>query len=163
MPSFDIISKTDMQLVDNAINIAKKEILNRFDFHGSKTTIDLDKKANSITIMTENDMRLDSIIDIISGRMIKQKIDPKSLDRSKAHYPSGSLIRKDLLVKKGIDKESAKKIQKDIKDAGLKVQAQIMDDQLRVTGKKIDDLQTVIALVSNKDYGLPLQYENMKS
>lgn len=163
MPSFDIVSKSDMQLIDNAINIAKKEILNRFDFHGSKTSIELDKKANSITVMTENDMRLDAIMDIISGRMIKQKVDPKCLDRKKEHYPSGNMIRKDIIIKKGIDKETAKKIQRDIKDSGLKVQAQIMDDQLRVTGKKIDDLQMVISLVSGKTYDVALQFDNMKS
>lgn len=162
MPSFDIVSKTDMQILDNAINVAKKELLNRFDFHGSKSTIDLDKKNMLITVHTENDMRLDSIIDIIRSRMIKQHLNPLCLDEGKEKYASGNMVRKDIVVKQGIDKDAARKTNKDIKEAKLKVQSQIMDDQIRVTGKKIDDLQTVIAMVRNKNYGLPLQFVNMK-
>lgn len=162
MPSFDIVSKTDVQLLDNAINVAKKEIANRFDFHNSKTTIELDKKAMTIQIQTEDEMRLGSAIDIIRMRMVKQKVDPKCLDEGKEKYASGSMIRKDIIVKEGIDKETAKKIIKDIKESRLKIQAQIMDDQIRVTGKKIDELQTIIAIVRQKDYGVSLQFENFK-
>lgn len=162
MPSFDIVSKTDVQLLDNAINVAKKEIANRFDFHNSKTSIELDKKGMSIQIQTEDEMRLGSAIDIIRMRMVKQKVDPKCLDEGKEKYASGSMIRKDIIVKQGIDKETAKKIIKDIKDSKLKVQAQIMDDQIRVTGKKIDELQSIIGLVRQKDYGVSLQFENFK-
>ena len=162
MPSFDIVSKTDVQTLDNAINVARREILNRYDFHGSKSTIDLDKKAFTISILTENDMRLDSIIDIIRARMIKQHLNPICLDEGKEKYASGNMVRKDITVKQGIDKDAARKINKDIKDAKLKVQPQIMDDQIRVTGKKIDDLQMVISLVSKGNYGLPLQFVNMK-
>lgn len=163
MPSFDIVSKTDVQLLDNAVNIARKEIATRFDFRDSKSTIELDKKGMTIQIVTENDMRIESIIDVIRSRMIKQKLDPKCLDEGKDHYASGNMIRKDLKVKEGIDKDAARKINKDIKDSKLKVQSQIMDDQVRVTAKKIDDLQAVIALLRNNDYGLPLQFVNMKS
>lgn len=163
MPSFDIVSKTDVQLLDNAINVARKEIVGRFDFRNSKSTIDLDKKGMVISILTEDDMRLNSIIDVIRQRMIKQKLDPKSLDEGKEHYASGNMVRKDVKVKEGIDKDTARKINKDIKDSKLKVQSQIMDDQLRVTAKKIDDLQAVIAMLRQNDYGLPLQFVNMKS
>lgn len=162
MPSFDIVSKTDVQTLDNAINVARREILNRYDFHGSKSTIDLDKKAFTISILTENDMRLDSIIDIIRARMIKQHLNPLCLDEGKEKYASGNMVRKDIVVKQGIDKDAARKINKDIKDSKLKVQPQIMDDQIRVTGKKIDDLQQIIALVTRGNYGLPLQFVNMK-
>lgn len=110
MPSFDIVSKIDSQTLDNSINNAKKEILNRYDFNDSKSTIDLDKKSNSLTIVTENDMRLKAIIDSIISRMMKQNLDPNSLDLEKPFYSvSGNLIRKDIAVKEGIDKETAKK------------------------------------------------------
>lgn len=163
MASFDIVNKVDAQLLDNAINVARKEIINRFDFNGSKSEIDLDKKSMTIHILTENDMRMDSITDVIRNRMIKQKLDPLCLDFGKEHYASGSMVKKDIKVKEGIDKDVARKIIKDIKDSKLKVQAQMMDDQVRVTGKKIDDLQSVIALLRQGSYELPLQFMNMKS
>lgn len=162
MPSFDIVSKIDHQTLDNAINVAKKEILNRFDFRDSKSTIELDKKEFSIQIMSENDMRINSIIDVIRSRMIKQHLDPLCLDYGKEEYASGSMMRKDIKIKEGLDKEVARKVSKAIKDSKIKVQAQIMDDQIRVTGKKIDDLQEVIALVRGGDFGMPLQFINMK-
>ncbi len=162
MPSFDIVSKIDAQTLDNAINTAKKEILNRYDFNGSKSTIDLDKKLNLITIVTENDMRLKAIKDSIISRMVKQNLDPSSLDDGKEHQASGNMIRKEIKIKEGIDKETAKKIVKKIKDSGLKVQASIMDEQVRVDAKKIDDLQAVIALCKKENFGQPLQYINMR-
>lgn len=163
MPSFDIVSKIDGQTLDNAINTAKKEILNRYDFNGSKSTIDLDKKSNVVTIVTEDDMRLKAITDSIISRMVKQQLDPKALDFGKEQYASGNMIRKEITVKEGIDKEAAKKIVKKIKDSGLKVQASIMDDQVRVQAKKIDDLQAVISLCRGDDFGQPLQYINMRA
>lgn len=163
MPTFDIVSKIDGQTLDNAINTAKKEILNRYDFHDSKSTIELDKKTNEITIVTENDMRLKAIQDSIISRMVKQNLDPNSMDMGKEQYASGSMLRKEIKIKEGIDKEAAKKIVKKIKDSGLKVQASMMDDQVRVTAKKIDDLQAVISLCRNDDFGQPLQYINMRN
>ena len=163
MPSFDIVSKIDSQTLDNAINNAKKEILNRYDFNDSKSTVELDKKTNEITIVTETDMRLKAIIDSIISRMMKQQLDPKSMDMGKEHYASGNMIRKEIKIKEGVDKETAKKIVKKIKDSGLKVQASIMDDQVRVQGKKIDDLQAVISLCSGEDFGQPLKYINMRN
>lgn len=162
MASFDIVSKVDHQSLDNAINVARKEITTRYDFRDSKTEIDLDKKGMSITITTENDMRMEAIQDVIRSRMMKQKIDPAVLDFGKEQYASGNMVRKDIKIKEGIDKETAKKIIKDIKDSKLKVQPQIMDDQVRVNGKQIDDLQAVISLVRGKDYGTALQFTNMK-
>lgn len=162
MPSFDIVNKVDAQLLDNAINVARKEIINRFDFNGSKSEITLDKKGMLINILTEDDMRMKSIIDVIRNRMIKQHLNPLCLDFGKEQYASGFMIKKDIKVKEGIDKEVAKKIIKDIKDSKLKVQAQVMDDQVRVSGKKIDDLQAVISLMRTGSYELPLQFVNMK-
>jgi uncharacterized protein YajQ (UPF0234 family) len=163
MASFDIVNKVDAQLLDNAINVARKEILNRFDFNGSKSEITYDKKNLSLQILTENEMRMEAITDAIRSRMIKQNLNPLCLDFGKEVAASGMMIRKDIKVKEGIDKEVAKKIVKDIKDSKLKVQASIMDDQVRVTAKKIDDLQAVIALMRRGNYELPLQFVNMKS
>jgi len=162
MPSFDIVSQVDHQKLDNAINVAKKEIVNRYDFHGSKTEVELDKKTMMINIVTENEMRLKAIEDIIIGRMMKQGLESGNLDYGKEHYASGNMIKKDVKVKEGIEKELAKKIVKIIKESGIKVQASIMDDQIRVTGKKIDDLQQVIALMRQQPLDLPLQYINFR-
>jgi hypothetical protein len=115
-----------------------------------------------INITTENDMRLEAILDAIHSRMIKQGLDPRGLDESKEHYPSGPLIKKDVKVRAGIEKEVSKKIIKDIKDSKIKVTAQVMDDIIRVSSKNINDLQAVIALCRKGDYEVPLQFINMK-
>src|ERR1043165_185607 len=163
MPSFDIISKVDPQVVENAINVAKKEIVTRYDFHGSHTDIDFNKKELTLLITTENDMRLNTVLDIIIARGAKQGIDPRSYDVSKEHYASGAMIKKDVKLKNGLDKEAMKKIAKAVKDTGLKVQASQMDNIIRVSGKKIDDLQQVMAFLRKGDYDFPLQFDNMKS
>ena len=163
MPSFDIKSEINAQNLDNAINNLKKEILNRFDFRDSKTEIDLKKKENNLHVVTETDLRMRQIQDVLLSKLIKQGIDPNCLDMGKEHYASGNMVKKDIKLKEGIDKETAKKIIKHIKESGLKVQAQIMDDIVRVTGKKIDDLQETIALCKTGDFGVALQFENMKS
>ncbi|MDB5281588.1 MAG: hypothetical protein JWO06_663 [Bacteroidota bacterium] len=163
MPSVDVVSKVDPQTVENAINVAKKEIVNRYDFHGSKTEIDFNKKDLTILITTENEMRINTILDIIIARGSKQGIDPRSYDVSKEHYNSGAMVKKDVKLKNGLEKESMKKIAKAIKDTGLKVQASQMDNIIRVSGKKIDDLQEVMAFLRQGDYGYPLQFDNMKS
>lgn len=163
MASFDIVSEVDLQTLDNAINSARREIETRFDFRGSKSEIDLDKKTMVVHVVTEDDMKMDSIEKVLIGRMVKQKLDPKCMDFGTELYAAGKMIKKDIKIKKGIDKEVSKKIVKEIKASGLKVQASIMDDQVRVTGKKIDDLQAVIALCRSKDFEMPLQYTNMKS
>ena len=163
MPSFDIVSKVDAQVVENAINVAKKEIVNRYDFHGSKTEVDLNKKELTLMLTTENEMRLNAAIDIIISRGMKQGLDARSFDVSKEHYASGPMIKKEVKLKNGLDKDTMKKIAKAIKDSGLKVQASQMDNIIRVTAKKIDDLQQVIAFLRKDDYGFPLQFDNMKS
>jgi uncharacterized protein YajQ (UPF0234 family) len=163
MPTFDIVSKVDAQTFDNAMNNAKKEILNRYDFTTSKSTIDHDKKTNVITIVTEDDMRLKAIEDAIISKMMKQNLDATSLDFGKEQYASGNMIRKEVTIKEGLDKETAKKVVAKIKASGLKVQGSIMEDQVRVQGKNIDDLQAVIALCKKEDFGQPLQFINMRS
>ena len=163
MPSFDIVSKVDLQSLDNAINTVRKEITTRWDFRDSKTEIDLDKKAMNIHVVTEDEMKINQIGDIIISRCMKQGISAESLDFGKEQYASGNMVKKDIKIKQGIDKETSKKIAKSIKETGLKVQTSIMEDQVRVTGKKIDDLQAVMAHCRGGDFGIPLQFDNMKS
>ena len=163
MPSFDIVSKVDAQALDNAVNVTTKEITNRFDFKGAHVAINLDKKEFKIQVETEDDMKMQQLVDVLINRAHKQGISPEAFDRSKQGYQSGKLWKKELLVRNGLKQEDAKKIVKLIKDAGLKVQASINDDIVRVTGKKIDDLQEVIQLCKTADLGVPLQYENMRS
>ena len=140
MASFDIVSKVDLQTLDNAINAVKKEIQTRYDFKGSNTSLDFDKKTFKLQVVTDNDMRMDQIEKVIIGRLVKNKISPDCMDLGKESYASGNMLRKDISFKQGIDRETAKKIVKSIKDAKFKVQPSIMDDQLRVTAKKIDEL-----------------------
>jgi cyclic-di-GMP-binding protein len=163
MPSFDIVSEIDLQKLDNAINVAVKEITTRFDFNGSKTNLELDKKTMVLSLTTENEMRVKAVQDIVIGRMMKQGLDASSLDFGKEHYASGNMIKKEIKVKQGVDKENAKKIVKIIKDSGAKVQASIMDEQVRVTGKKLDDLQDCIAKVKASKLEIPLQYTNFRN
>lgn len=163
MPSFDIISKVDVQTLDNAINTAKREVETRYDLRGSNSSIEFDRKTLAIRLSTEDNMKLDAIEKIVLERATKQRIDVQAFDLSKEPQPSGKLVIKSIAVQQGIEREKAKKIVKAIKDSGLKVQPQIMDDMIRVTGKKLDDLQAVIALCREGDFEVPLQYENMKS
>lgn len=163
MPSFDIVNKVDMQLLDNAINTTKKEIQTRYDFRDSKTEIELDKAGLKIQLTTDNSMRIKTIEDILLTRAVKQNIDGKCFDFSKEDYPSGALVKKEIKIKQGIEKDAGKKIVKIIKDLKLKVETSIMDDQVRVTGKKLDDLQGVIQYLRQADFEVPLQFVNMKS
>ncbi|MCB9184440.1 MAG: YajQ family cyclic di-GMP-binding protein [Flavobacteriales bacterium] len=163
MPSFDILSKVDTQMLDNAVNVVKREIDNRYDLRGTNSTVELDKKSLVITLSTEDHMKLDAIVQLLLERSGKQKVDVRSYDLSAEPVPSGKTLNRTIKVKQGIERETAKKIVKAIKDSGLKVQPQIMDDMIRVTGKKIDDLQAVMTLCRQQDFELPLQFENMKS
>ena len=163
MPSFDIVNKLDLQLLDNAINTAKKELITRYDLKDSECEIELDKKSKMIKLQATQDMALQSMVDIILGKMSKQHLDVRSLDLSKESRPSGKLMLLDIPVKEGLDKEVAKKVVNYIKTTGLKVQASVMDDQVRVTGKKIDDLQDTIGKLRTQDFEIPLQFDNMRS
>jgi hypothetical protein len=163
MPSFDIVSKVDLQTLDNAINTVKKEITTRFDFKDSNVGIDLNKKDLVLNLEVESDMKLNQVIDVLISRSMRQGLDAAIYDLSKEHYQSGKVVKKEVPVRNGIKQEDAKKIVKMIKDSGLKVQAAIMDDIIRVTGKKIDDLQDVIQKCKESNFGLALQYVNMKS
>ena len=163
MPSFDIESSVDVQALDNAVNVVKKEITNRFDFKGIHVLIELNKKDYLVKLESDSEMKVQQIVDVLLSRSIKQGIDANAFDLSKEPQPSGKIFKKDVPVRNGLKQEDAKKIVKFIKDKGLKVQTAIMDDIIRVTGKKIDDLQEVIAACRTENFGVPLQYNNMKS
>jgi uncharacterized protein YajQ (UPF0234 family) len=163
MPSFYIESSVDIQALDNAVNVVKKEITNRFDFKGIHVVIDLNKKDYLIKLESDSEMKVQQIVDVLLSRSIKQGIDANAFDLSKEPQPSGKIFKKDVPVRNGLKQEDAKKIVKFIKDKGLKVQTAIMDDIIRVTGKKIDDLQEVIQWCRTAELDLPLQFENMRS
>ncbi len=163
MPSFDLVSKVDLQTLDNAINVVSKEVTNRFDFKGSHVVINLNKKDFKLTLEADSEMKLQQIIDVLISRSMKQGLAAEVYDLSKEPYPSGKITKQEVLVRNGIKQEDAKKIVKLIKDSGIKVQVAIMDDIIRVTGKKIDDLQEVIQASKSWNIGLALQFVNMKS
>ena len=163
MASFDIVSKVEPQALDNAVNVTRKEITNRFDFKDSHVVIDLNKKDFQLNIEADDDMKMRQLIDVLISRAHKQGIAPEAFDTSKESYQSGKFVKKEVQVRNGLKQEDAKKIVKLIKDSGMKVQSQIMDDIVRVTGKKIDDLQAVIQLCKTSNLNIPLQYENMRS
>lgn len=163
MPSFDLVSKVDLQTLDNAVNVVEKEIKNRFDFKGSPVVIDLNKKELKLNLEAESEMKLQQIIDVLISRSMKQGLAAEIYDLSKEPFQSGKVTKKEVPVRNGIKQEDAKKIVKLIKDSGLKVQAAIMDDIIRINGKKTDDLQAVIQASKSWDLGLALQYVNMKN
>lgn len=162
MPSFDMVSKVDLQTLDNAINVVNKEITNRFDFKGSHVLIELNKKDFKLNLEADSEMKIQQIIDVLISRSMKQGLAGEVYDLSKEPYQSGKVTKKEILVRNGIKQEDAKKIVKLIKDAGYKVQASIMDDIIRVTAKKIDELQEVIHASKGWNLGIALQYVNMK-
>lgn len=163
MPSFDLVSKVDLQTLDNAVNTVEKEIRNRFDFKGNHVVIDLNKKDFKLNLESESEMKINQIIDVLISKSMKQGLAAEIYDLSKEPFQSGKVVKKEIPVRNGIKQEDAKKIVKLIKDSGLKVQAAIMDDIIRITAKKIDDLQAVIQASKGWDLGLAFQYVNMKN
>lgn len=163
MPSFDIVSDVDLQEVDNALNNTKKELATRYDFRGSHTTLELNKKEMKIELHTEDEMKARAVREILSIHLAKRKIDPRAVEFGEVIPGQGKAVKVEIKIKKGLDKDTAREIVKLIKDSKLKVQAAIQDEQVRVTGKKIDDLQAVIKLARESNVKVPLQYVNMKS
>lgn len=160
MPSFDIVSKTDMQEVDNALAGIEREIGTRFDFKGSKCTIE--RKDQVITLMADDDLKLKQMHELIKVHFTRRKVDPGALEYKDPEKATGNSLRQLITVKEGIDSDLAKKLVKAIKDAKMKVQAAIQGDELRVTGKKRDDLQDAIALIRGLKIEQPLQYVNFR-
>ena len=163
MPSFDIVSKVDLQLLDNTLNNVKKELQNRYDFKDNPFEIEFQKKENLIKIEAESEMKLKQIEDIIISKGLKQQIDPKAFRFDQEIIPSGKIVYKKIPIQNGLGQPEAKKIIKIIKDQGFKVQSAIMDDIIRVSAKKIDELQEVIQFLKSTPLEFPLQYINFKS
>lgn len=160
MPSFDIVSKTNMAEVDNALAGITREIGTRFDFKGSKCSVE--RADHTITILADDDMKLKQMHELMSVYFTRRQVDPKVLDYKPAEKASGNSLRQIATVKEGIDQTLAKKLVKEIKDAKLKVQAAIQGDELRVSGKKRDDLQEAIAMIKKLEVDQPLQYVNFR-
>ncbi|KAA9006456.1 YajQ family cyclic di-GMP-binding protein [Paenibacillus spiritus] len=158
--SFDIVSKMDIQELTNAIHQTEKEIENRFDFKGSKSSLKLEKDA--LIIASDDEYKLNAVIDILQSKMVKRGITLKNLDYGKIEPASLGTVRQRLGLKQGIDQDNAKKINILIRDSKLKVKSQIQGDQIRVTGKSRDDLQQIIALLRKADLPLDLQFTNLK-
>ncbi len=162
MPSFDIVNQTDMQEVDNAVNNVIKEIATRYDFRGTTTQVDFNRKEGRIHILTGDEMKLRAIRDMLISHFTRRKLDAKALDFKEHEPTSKGQLKQEVTIRQGIDKDTSRDLVKLIKGSKLKVQAAIQDDQVRVTGKKIDDLQAVIGLVKESDIDIPLQFVNMK-
>lgn len=162
MPSVDIVSKVEMQSLDNAVNNVKREIAGRFDFRNVKSELTLDKKENKIHIVSGDEWKVNTVKDMLIGQCVRLKIDPKSLKFGEPDTITQNTAKMDVEIQEGIAKEIAQKIVKHIKGLNLKVQPAIQDNQVRVTGKQIDDLQAVMHSLDEQDYGIPLQYVNMK-
>ena len=160
--SFDIVSKVDLQNLDNAINNAMKEISNRYDLKETGSSIELNKTDNLITLITPSDFHADQVTQILHQKMVKLGIDIKALKSKGREKASGDKVREIFSTTNGIEQEIAKKIVKDIKDLKLKVQTSIQGDELRVSGKNKDDLQEVISFIRGKNYDIPLQFINYR-
>ncbi len=158
--SFDVVSKTEMQEVANAVQQAQKELAQRFDFKGSKSEIEL--KDEELILVSDDEVKLKSLKDIVESKLVKRKVSLKAIDYATIEQASMGTVRQKAKIVQGIEIEKAKAIVKAIKDAKLKVQASIQADQVRVTGRSKDDLQGAMTLLRDKDFGVPLQFTNYR-
>lgn len=160
MPSFDVVSRIDLQEVDNALNQTRKEVAQRYDLKDSKTEIDWDQKE--ITVTSADDFKVKAVVDVLQSKLVKRNVPIKNLDYGAVEPALGGRARQKITVQQGIETDKAREIVKFIKGSGAKVQAQIMDDEVRVSGKKRDDLQDVIGKLRGADLGLALQFVNFR-
>jgi uncharacterized protein YajQ (UPF0234 family) len=162
MPSFDVVSKINIQEIDNAVNTVLRELTNRYDFKGSIFSVELKTKDNLIILTADSDYKLSAIQESLKASVSKRGIDARALDFQKEQPASGQSLRQEVKLRNGIEQEIAKEIVKDIKQSKLKVQTSIKGDELRVDGKKRDDLQEVITFLKKADYKIPLQFINFR-
>ena len=160
--SFDIVSNVDLQEVKNAVNQATMEIRQRFDFKGSKSEITLDEKVPALNLVSDDDHKMKSVVDILESKLIKRKVSLKALSYGTVEPAGGNTVRQAIQLQQGIPQEKGKEIVKAIKGMKIKVQGQVMDDQVRVTGKNRDDLQAVIAELKEKDFGIAMDFTNYR-
>ena len=160
MPSFDIVSRVDFQEIDNAIANALREITNRYDFKGSNTTLERSEKV--ITIVTDDDLKLSQVNDILISHFVRRKLDPLALGKKDKEKAGGDRIRQTISLVEGIEQDIAKKITSEIKSSKMKVQAKINGNELRIDGKKRDDLQAAMQLIEDLNVGIPVQFINFR-
>ena len=160
--SFDIVSKVDLQEVLNAVQQAMKEIEQRFDFKGSKSSIELNKDKHEITVISDDDLKLKSVLDILQTKLVKRGISLKALNYGKTEQAAGGTVKQIITLQQGIPVEKAKEIVKIIKDTKIKVQSEIQKDQVRVRGKKIDDLQVMMKLLKEKNLDIHIEFINYR-
>lgn len=160
--SFDIVSEIDLQEMDNAVNQAIKEISTRYDFKGTAASVEFDRKEKELTLTADGEPQLEAVRKVIVEKMIKRGVDPKSLDPQKVEQATHKTVRQKQKLKSGIDKDTAKEIQRSIKDLKLKVNASIQGEALRVSGSKKDDLQAVMAFLRTNPPKIPLQFTNYR-
>ena len=160
--SFDVVSRVDLQEVHNAVQQAGKEIGTRFDFRGSASRIEWNEKDLALTLTSDDEHKLKSVVDILETRLVKRGVAVKSLEFGKVEPAAGATVRQIVKVQQGIPTDKARDIVKAIKDRKLKVQASIQADQVRVTGRSKDELQEAQALLRGGDFGLPLQFANYR-
>lgn len=161
MPSFDIVVKTDLQEVDNAVNQATKEISQRYDFRGSKSRIDWDKEGE-LTVLADDDFKLEALLEVLRGKLVKRGVSVKNLEYGKLEPGFDGSVRQKITIQQSLPPEKAKEIVRLLKDSKIKVQGSIREGEVRVTGKNRDDLQAAIALVKGADLELDLQYTNFR-
>ncbi|MBF0401604.1 MAG: YajQ family cyclic di-GMP-binding protein [Magnetococcales bacterium] len=161
MPSFDIVSETDLQEVDNAVNQVSKEITTRYDFKGSKSKVV--RKEAEITIHADDEYKLEQVVEMLKEKMVRRKVDVRVLSFGTVEPASGGMVRQLVTVQQGIEADLARKLVKLLKESKIKVQAAIQGSELRVTGKKRDDLQEAIALIkADPTVEMPLQFTNFR-
>lgn len=158
--SFDIVSKVELPEVQNAIQIALKEISTRYDFKGSKSDISLDKEE--LVLVSDDEFKLSQLKDVLVSKLIKRNVPTKNIEYGKVENASGGTVRQRAKLVQGIDKDNAKKINTIIKNSGLKVKSQVQDDQVRVTGKNKDDMQQIISAVRGADLPIDVQFINFR-
>lgn len=158
--SFDIVSRVEAQELDNALNQARREIENRFDFKHSKTSIESDGKV--ITLISDDELKMKNVIDVLQAKAIKRGIDIKAFEMGRVEPAAGNTVRQVITLRSGILKDKSKPLMEKIKSLGLKVTSQYQDEQIRVTSKNRDDLQRVIAALKAMDFELPLQFVNYR-
>ena len=162
MQTFDVVNRYKIHEIENAVNMVKRDIFNRYDFKGTSTNISLNKKNATIKIESNSEMQLGSVRDMLEKRAVERKVSIKIFKIHDVEKGSGESVRQNIDLQEGISKDNAKRINKLIKDYQLKVQSQIQGEQLRVTGKNIDDLQKVITYLKDENLGIPIQFVNMK-
>ena len=160
--SFDVVSRVDMQEVSNAVQQAVKEIGQRFDFKGSKTSLELDKNKSEIALLSDDEYKLKNVIEILRNKLVKRNVSLKTLVYGKIEQAAGDTVRQALTLQQGLSAERAKEIVKLIKDTKLKVQAEIQKDQVRVKAKKIDDLQSVMTMLKGKEFDYHMEFINYR-